>query len=107
MYYKTNYKSPIGNLTLVCDVNENLVGVWFEGQKYFGGKVKNEMELKDNLDIFKRTKNWLDRYFEGEKPEISELALAPVGTEFSQKVWKILCGIPYGEVCTYGVIAKK
>lgn len=107
MYYKTNYKSPVGNLTLACDVNENLIGVWFEGQKYFGGKVKTEMELKDNLDIFKRTKNWLDRYFEGEKPEISELALAPVGTEFSQKVWKILCGIPYGEVCTYGEIAKK
>ena len=49
----------------------------------------------------------LDRYFAGEKPEISELPLAPIGGEFRQAVWKILCEIPYGQVTTYGEIAKK
>ena len=59
----------------------------------------------DNLDIFKRTKKWLDRYFNGEKPQISELPLSPKGSEFRQCVWKILCEIPYGETCTYKEIA--
>ena len=103
-YYKTIYNSPIGNITLACDEKENLVGLWFEGQKYFG--LNSEMIENNELEIFNRTKNWLDRYFLGEKPEISELPLAPIGNEFRQKVWQILCKIPYGKVTTYGDIAK-
>ena len=40
-------------------------------------------------------------------PLPSELPLRPNGGDFRQAVWKILCGIPYGEVTTYGAIAKK
>src|SRR5699024_5558654 len=36
-----------------------------------------------------------------------ELSLAPIGSEFRQGVWRILREIPYGEVITYGDIAKK
>lgn len=54
-----------------------------------------------------RQKKWLDRYFNGEKPKISEIDLSPKGSEFAKKVWEILCKIPYGEVTTYGEIAKK
>ncbi len=106
MYYKTHYNSPIGNITLACDNKENLVGLWFEGQKYFGGTVNAEMIENNNLEIFKKTKKWLDKYFKNEKPEISELPLAPIGNDFRQRVWQILCKIPYGEVYTYGEIAK-
>lgn len=106
MYYKTNYKSSIGNLTLACDDKENIVGLWIEGQKYFFDTVNSEMPENNDLEIFKKTKLWLDRYFRAEKPEISELSLAPAGNDFRQRVWQILCEIPYGEVYTYGQIAK-
>jgi len=35
------------------------------------------------------------------------LPLAPIGGEFRQGIWDILREIPYGEVITYGDIAKK
>ena len=35
------------------------------------------------------------------------MPLAPIGGKFRQEVWGILCEIPYGEVITYGDIAKK
>ena len=38
---------------------------------------------------------------------IKNLDLNPQGTDFRLKVWKILEGIAYGEVVTYGDIAKK
>ena len=41
------------------------------------------------------------------KPDISSLSLNPYGNEFRQRVWKILCEIPYGKTTTYGEIAKK
>lgn len=107
MYYKTKYKSPIGIITMACDSDENLVGLWIEGQKYFEDSIKSEITVDDTLEVFQKTKNWLEKYFNGDKPAISELPLAPIGTEFRQKVWQILCKIPYGEVCSYGDIARQ
>lgn len=106
MYYKTTCRSPVGTLTLASD-GAALVGLWLENQKYFGGTVEGEMLPKEELAVFGETVNWLERYFSGKKPEIRELPLAPIGKTFRQEVWKILCEIPYGELTTYGEIAKK
>ena len=106
MYYSTIYQSPIGAITLASD-GDNLIGLWNEGQKYHGDTLFKEMIENNDIPVFSVTKKWLDRYFAGKKPDISELPLAPRGGEFRQEVWSILCEIPYGEVITYGDIAKK
>ena len=106
MFYKTTYPSPIGLMTLACD-ETSLVGLWFENQKYFGGTISQAMSEKGDFPIFDVTKKWLDRYFGGGKPAISELPVEPTGGDFRQVVWGILCEIPYGEVTTYGEIARK
>ena len=106
MYYTTKYQAPFGILTLACDEN-NLLGLWNENQKYFGATIPEEMIEKNDTSVFKLTKKWLDRYFLGENPAISELPLAPIGSDFRQNVWEILCEIPYGELVTYGDIAKE
>jgi methylated-DNA-[protein]-cysteine S-methyltransferase len=106
MYYFTTHPSPIGILTLACD-RDSLVGLWMEGQKYHGGAISEKMTEENGMPILDAAKKWLDRYFAREKPAIAELRLAPAGSEFRQKVWSILCEIPYGKVITYGAIAKK
>lgn len=106
MYYATDYISPLGRVKLTTD-GEALIGLWLEGQKYFGGKVKEEFVENRSLPVLENAKDWLDRYFAGKKPEISELPLAPMGSAFQQGVWELLCEIPYGQVTTYGEIAKK
>ena len=106
MYYSTTCPSPVGVVTLACD-GDHLVGLWLEGQKYYGDTVPGEMLPKDGLPVFAAAKKWLDRYFAGEKPSPAELPLAPIGGAFRQGVWGILREIPYGEVMTYGDIAKK
>jgi methylated-DNA-[protein]-cysteine S-methyltransferase len=106
MYYITQYQSPVGKLLLASD-DENIIGLWLEGQKYFGDSVKGKKTQKDDLPVFIAAREWLDRYFAGEKPAIKELSLAPRGSSFRQKVWKTLCEIPYGQTVTYGEISKK
>ncbi|MGF7143337.1 methylated-DNA-[protein]-cysteine S-methyltransferase [Anaerotaenia torta] len=106
MYYSTTYSSPLGTITLACDGN-NLVGLWIDGQKYHGNTIFEDIPENNGLLIFDTAKKWLDRYFAGEKPHSSELPLAPAGGGFRQEVWNILCEIPYGQVITYGDIAKK
>lgn len=108
MYYKTTYMSPLGPMTLACDQSGNkLLGLWLEGQKYYGGTIPEEMVQREELPVFAQTALWLDRYFAGQRPAIEELPLAPIGGAFRQAVWAILCDIPYGETTTYGCIAKQ
>ena len=100
-----HYTSPIGDI-LLASRNEKLIGAWFEGQKYYLANVSDEIIEKDDGTLI-QAKKWLDSYFNGEKPLIDELELAPVGTDFRKEVWEILCEIPYGKTISYKDIADK
>ena len=106
MYYLKEYDSPVGKITIASDEN-SIKGLWIEGQKYFQDTVSSEIVKNSNLPVLVKTEKWLDRYFAGENPKLSEIPMAPNGSEFRQSVWEILCKIPYGEVITYGDIAKE
>ena len=58
MFYKTDYNSPVGNITLGAD-GEHIVGLWIKGQKYFADTVKEKMFQNDDLPVFQKAKNWL------------------------------------------------
>lgn len=106
MAYTTRYQSMFGPIMLASD-GDNLIGLWIEGQKYFGGTMAEELFEKDDLPIFAATRKWLDAYFKGKQPPIARLALAPSGGEFRKAVWDMLCEIPYGGYVTYGELAGK
>ncbi len=99
------YKSPLGTL-LLASKHESLIGLWIEGQKYYASTLKEEYCIKDDEETLIKAKDWLDRYFRGEKPDIEDLRLEPTGSEFSRTVWELLKKIPYGTVTTYGSLAK-
>ncbi|MCF8012375.1 MAG: methylated-DNA--[protein]-cysteine S-methyltransferase [Clostridiales bacterium] len=102
--YIYKYNSRIGMLTVLSD-GENITGLWIKNMKYSENAEIFEVDA-DDLPVFQKTREWLDCYFDGKKPDF----MPPVkteGTEFRQSVWKILCEIPYGEVITYGDIARK
>ena len=106
MVYTSHYDSPIGAL-LLAERDEKLVGLWMEGQKYFLGSLREETQERESSPVLRQAGLWLDRYFAGERPAISELPLAPIGSEFRKEVWQVLCEIPYGETTTYGEISQK
>ncbi len=106
MIYTAAYPSPIGTLFL-AEKNHALCGLWIEGQKYYLSSIQEKMESKEDSKILMLTKEWLNRYFAGERPCCTQLPLAPFGSEFRQKVWDILCQIPYGETTTYKAIAQE
>jgi methylated-DNA-[protein]-cysteine S-methyltransferase len=106
MFYRTYYQSPVGEIMLAGSDN-CLFGLWNEGQKYHGREMFETRLEKKDIPLLVSAKKWLDRYFAGKKPAIFELPIAPVGSDFRMEVWMLLCKIPYGEVVTYGYIAKK
>lgn len=48
----------------------------------------------------------LDEYFAGTRREF-DVPLLFAGTEFQEKVWCVLLGIPYGSTISYGELARR
>ena len=75
MAYYTEYESGlIGKLTLASD-GETLIGCWFDNDRFFGYGVNETLERKDDLPFFDVVREWLDRYFAGEKPRATRAPL--------------------------------
>ncbi len=60
---------------------------------------------RENEDIM-LTKQWLELYFSGKRPDFLP-RLCPMGSAFQMQVWELLLQIPYGESTTYGALAAK
>lgn len=105
MYYQTTYDSPLGKLFIFCD-NQYVKGVYFATQKLPKELVGTPCMRKET-PVSTQVKRWFDDYFAHRMPPILRLPLAPDGTPFRRQVWQLLCQIPYGQVRTYGDLAKE
>lgn len=99
------YPSPVGMLTLSSD-GEAITGLWFAGQKYFASTLPSDSCENPDLPVFRQASAWLDAYF-GEEPLPPLPPLSPAGTSFRKAVWEALQDIPYGEILTYGDLARR
>ena len=105
MTYSAHYQSPIGNMLLAGEA-DCLTGLWIAGQKYYAYTLGRDFTLREDLPLFIRTKHWLDDYFAGRAPSPFALPLSPFGNEFRQTVGRIFQDIPYGQLSTYGEVAR-
>ena len=96
MDYITRYPSPVGPLTIQSD-GVCITGLWMD----LPG------EIKDDLPVLIAARQWLDRYFAGQRPDPKELPLSPAGTAFQKQVWDALLKVPYAETVSYGHIARE
>ena len=100
------YSSPIGILSLVAD-NHYLFGIWVEEESDFERELPEKaVTVVEGHPILNQIISYLDTYFKGQDPDLSELPLAPIGSNFEKRVWNYLRGIPFGKTVTYGQIAK-
>lgn len=106
MKYKCFYESPIGKIILSSN-GIDITGLWFDSSRFIDKLNMIEFNINEELEVFRMTKLWLDRYFNGEEPNPEEIPIELEGSDFSLKVWEKLKGIPYGNTVTYGDIAKQ
>lgn len=103
--YKWYYTSPpeFSDIIMTSD-GEYLTGLWFEGSRF----MPDISSYKENpLPVFEKTVKWLDIYFSGNEPDFTPEYRITNLTPFRQAVSDIMCTVPYGEVTTYGSIAKQ
>ena len=96
------YGSPLGDILLAAD-EVGLIGLWFEGQKYFASTLPAAHTMQETPPLT-QARRWLDVYFSGQQPDFTP-PLHLVGSPFRQAVWTLLLQIPYGQTTTYGPAA--
>lgn len=131
----TIVESPIGGLVLVAD-GGTLTGLYHEyhspepspvllGTPFPPGRaprvaldrnIENQPHMSGSTDvqggdepagaIFRKTEEWLNRYFDGTVTEPEQVTV-PHGTNFQRAVWSEVAAIPYGSTLTYKDIASK
>lgn len=100
-----DYESPLGRMLLAAD-DVGVTGAWFYGQRYFAHGLGDDGEsARHEAPALLAARRWLDAYFAGERPDVTDVPLAPRGTAFQSRVWDVLRDVPYGETRTYGEIA--
>jgi methylated-DNA-[protein]-cysteine S-methyltransferase len=93
------YESPLGRLTLVA-------GEAGLREVHFPGRAPVLDPAGRDPDVLRDVREQLEEYFAGER-ETFEVALDVSGTAFRRRVWHALRELPYGQVTTYGQLARE
>jgi methylated-DNA-[protein]-cysteine S-methyltransferase len=98
MTARLRWRSPLGVLCVEAG-DDGVFGVSFadRGPPRAGVSAR----ARAHLDAASEA---LDAYFAGRPPRLPPLDLR--GTPFQRAVWEALCAIPWGEVRTYGEVAR-
>src|SRR5215469_1705316 len=94
---------PVGKLTLLADESA-LVAVLWESEKYNRDQF-GPSEPDENHPILLKARRQLEEYFAGWRRTF-DLPLRPRGTAFQMRVWAGLRDIPFGELWSYGQLAR-
>lgn len=97
--------SPIGPLTLVARAGQ-LTGLYLESQRHLPGPEVLGLPGDPADEPFATAAGQLAAYFDGQLTAFT-VPLAPAGTEFQRRVWAALQSIPYGQIRSYGELARQ
>lgn len=119
LIYTATYESFLGSLTLYFDKNY-LISLATPTQaceppisninrKRNNYQVETYQNITNYMGLhraYTETIKWLDLYMSGKDPGFYP-PLKAEGTPFRQLIWKKLLTIPYGQLVTYGDLAKE
>lgn len=95
--YTAYYASPVGKLKIQCS-DSHILAVLFckDGPE----------EVVQTHDLLQHCTDQLDAYFSGLRKDF-DLPISQDGTAFQQKVWDLLCRIPFGKTISYHQLATQ
>ncbi len=96
--YVVFYDSPLGRIRIAAE-GSAITQLYFTDEADAAG-----YDFQDTA-LLNRAVAQLKEYFLGGRKTF-DLPLAPQGTAFQQRVWKVLQDIPYGQTRSYGQVAQ-
>lgn len=103
--------TTLGDLLLVA-AGDELAGVYFPDHRYppapdqIGAPTDITDATRPRDPVLGRAATQLREYLAGQRRTF-QLPLRAAGDAFAQRVWALLCEIPYGSTTTYGELADR
>lgn len=104
MTYGYRIPSPLGDIVLRLE-DDFLTGLFFAGQKHLPPLPIAPSQYAMPA-LGRQVREQIDEFFAGER-RVFTVPIHLRGTAFQRLVWKALSAIPYGEIVSYGAIAKR
>ena len=95
--YWDRFETVLGAVSVAVDDRGHVTRLSIGGSHYTGRRAPQRC---------RPVCEQLREYLAGTRTSF-DLALAPNGTPFQQRVWRALTDIPYGAVCGYGDVARR
>ena len=99
----TVMESPVGDLRIVEQAG-TITAIEFSPFRDHDGRPRGARD--DDQPVLVETARQLRAYFDRDLKEF-DLPLAPMGSDFQQRVWKELREIGFGETASYGQVAHR
>lgn len=92
------YSTSIGEIGIIAE-EMAITNLFFKGED-----IRSDTVVKET-PLLREAAQQIRDYLAGKRISF-DVPLAPKGTDFQQKVWQALQEIPYGEMRSYGEVAK-
>jgi methylated-DNA-[protein]-cysteine S-methyltransferase len=102
-------KTPVGTLQVAAAADRVLyveLPRQQSGAPPFDRWVQAHLLSRTRPPALRQALSELREYFAGRRRRFA-VHVAPAGTEFQQRVWRIIAAIPFGKTTTYGAIATQ
>ena len=100
------FDTPMGPAYATADDEGRLTGVYFEGAAHAPAIATTWRACDVTEAPFAACTRQLREYFAGARHTF-ELPLAPRGTPFQQRVWRVIASIPRGQTLSYAELAAR
>jgi methylated-DNA-[protein]-cysteine S-methyltransferase len=100
----TEFPSPLGRLLAVCN-GDAVTGLHFETERHPPRRDAGWLRV-ENDPLLTVLRQQLDEYWAGRRRQF-DVPMAPAGTAFQRAVWHAIAVVPYGEVISYGELARR
>jgi methylated-DNA-[protein]-cysteine S-methyltransferase len=104
-YSYRKMQSPLGELTLVRN-SRGLAAILWEKDPIDRVRFAEAPVKAAHDPLLDRAADELSEYFAGRRTSFT-VPLAPEGSEFQQRVWRLLREIPFGRTASYGELARR
>lgn len=104
---QTIFDTPIGPLFIDASSTGLRLLTFLQGTKHQGlveGLPGEGTPLQGGEAIIEETRRQIDAYFHGDLKRF-DLPLDLKGSEFRQRVWRVIASIPFGETASYAEVA--
>ena len=96
---------PFGRISIAAG-DDAVRAIWFSDRER-SAPVDLQLAQRAETPLILETRAWIEAYLAGKRPDPKAIPVELSGSDFRKEVLQLITTVPYGQVISYGEIAKE